>query len=506
MTYISKMSIPGKLSSIWMETTPETNFPTLTKDIETDVLVIGAGIVGVTTAFNLLDSGKKVTLIDWSKVVSGVTGHTTAKATSLHGLIYRDLIKTFSEKEARLHYEAQERAIDTIEEISNKLGIDCDFKRTFAVTFAESKEYSEKIKEEVEAAEKIGANSSYVLDIPLNIKSFGGVRFENQGQFHPRKYCLGLIDELRKAGVEVYENTKALKLEKGDTYIVQTENARIRAKDVVVATHVPFFKSPGGFFSKLYQIHSYVLAISINDEIPEGMFYGTGTHTIRNQNYDNEIVLIAGGEDHKVGQGGDIEKRYLSIVDYYSKVFDVKGYKLYWSTQDPDSPDRLPYIGKISDHLYMASGFSGWGMTNGTVSGMLISDLIKGKDSELKELYNPNRKNWKASAGRFLKENANVAGAFMGGKFSKEEEIDVKQLKPGEGRKGKLNGETVGAYKDENGKVFIISPFCTFEGCELSWNNAEKTWDCPCCGSRFSYDGKTILGPTVHDLKSIYQS
>lgn len=497
-------NIPGNLTSLWLETTPKTNYPSLEKNVETDVCIVGGGIVGITTAFLLADAVREVTLIDWARIITGVTGHTTAKVTSLHGLIYHQLANNLSFEKAKQHIEANEKAINFVENLSKKLNIQCDFIRTQAFTFAEDREDVDFVKKEVEILKKFGLDASFEDKIPLNIQSYGSVRLSSQGQFHPRKYLLGLVKNMKK--VKIYENTKAIGFEEGEPNIIKTEKAIIKAKDIVLATQMPFFKIPGAYFSKLYQFHSYVLAIHIADQIPEGIFYGTRSHTIRNQSYKEGAVLLVGGEGHKVGQGGDIKQRYLNLVEFYNKVFRIKKFEFYWSAQDPDTPDGLPYIGQISDdskHIFFASGFHGWGMTNGTVSAKLISDMILGIDNPLKELYNPSRKDWGAIAGRFIRENANVVGKFAESKIHRQKEIDLKKIKAGEGVVGKIDGETVGVYKDEKGKIYAISPFCSFEGCELSWNNAEKTWDCPCCGSRFSYDGTPFLGPATKNLKRI---
>lgn len=436
-----------------------------------DVVVIGGGIVGITTALFLKESGLKVILIESDRIATKTTGHTTAKITSLHGLLYGYLISSFGVKNARIHAQASEEAIKRIESICQKYHISCDFIHTSAFTFAETTKEAEKVRKEVEAAKKLGLPASFTKDLPLPVKSYGAVKFDRQAQFHPRKYLLPLADKIPGNGSFIFENTRALNFQEGEPCIVETDRGKIRAKDVVIATHVPFFKKPGLFFSRLYQIHSYVLGVYIKGKVPEGMYYGTKTHTIRNQTSGKGTILLMGGIEHKVGEGGDIEKIYAGLVNYYSRLFPVEKISYHWSTQDPDTPDRIPFIGRVlpdSRHIFAASGFHGWGMTNGTVAAMIISDLILGKDNPWKEFYNPNRLNLKESASRFVSENVDAGRQFIKGKFAEKDKHEPR--------------------------------FCTFEGCKLSWNNAENTWDCPCCGSRFTGKGKVLYGPAVFDL------
>lgn len=495
--------IPGKFQSLWIDTTPATHFPPLSKRLEVDVTIVGGGIVGITTAFFLKSAGLKVALIESGRIADSVTGHTTAKITSLHDLIYDYLISEFGLDAAKIHGQASQGAIEKIAEIIDKYKINCDFYRTAAYTFAEKPEENENIRKEVEAARRLSLPASYEETLPLPFEIFGSVRFGGQAQFHPRKYLLALAKMIPGNGSFIFEITRALSYKEGEPCIVETDKGNIRSRDVVMATHVPFFKEPGFFFSRLYQVHSYVLGAFIQGEIPEGMFISTGNYTIRNQPTQGGTMMILGGGDHKAGQGGDTIARYQQLVDFYSQRYKIKKIAYRWSTEDPDTPDRLPLIGKVSrssKHVYMASGFGGWGMTNGTLAATIISDRILGKRHPAEMLYDPNRTNLKQSAGRFILENANAAKEFVSGKIFPGEEVDLKKLVPGEGGIGEIKGEEVGVYKNFKGKIFAVSPYCTFEGCKLSWNAAEKTWDCPCCGSRFNYDGTLIMGPANKDL------
>lgn len=498
-------SVPGRLKSVWIDTTAETDFPVATDWVTADVAVLGGGIVGITTSLLLKEAGLKVVLIESGRVADGVSGHTTAKITSQHGLIYDHLISAFGVEQARIYANASEWAITQIESIVRKFNIQCDFLRTPAYTFAETQEDAEAVRKEVDAAIRLGLPASYELKLPIPIASWGAVKFANQAQFHARKYLLALVDRIPGDGSAVYENTRALKIEEGEPCIVTTNKGFIKARDVVAATHVPFFKEPGFFFARLYQYRSYLFGLYIGGEIPEGMFYSTRGHTIRTQPMEKGTMLLVGGASHKAGQGGDIVERYDTLLSYYQHLMPVQEVVYHWSTQDPDTPDKVPYIGRASahsKHIYVASGFRKWGMTNGTVAATLISDAILARANPWQELYDPSRVDIVPSASRLLSENANVAQHYIGDRFQPGERVALSNLAPGFGTIGKLDGETVGVYKDSKGKVHAVSPNCSFEGCRLEWNNAEKTWDCPCCGSRFNYDGTLVMGPASMDLKT----
>jgi glycine/D-amino acid oxidase-like deaminating enzyme/nitrite reductase/ring-hydroxylating ferredoxin subunit len=493
----------GNLQSYWIASTPKTNYPTLDKDVVCDVVVIGGGIVGITTALRLRDEGLKVVLIEMGKIAQGVSGNTTAKVTSQHNLIYDYLISSFGQKKAQLYAESNQKAIDEIEKNINRFSIDADFIRVPAYIIADSQQMNKQIKKEVDAAKKLNLPASYEVKSLLPFKTFGAVKFENQARFHPRKYLLSLAKKINSRGSFIFENTKAIKIEKN---VVINDKGKIKADNIVVASHVPFFKTPGLFFSRLYQYQSYGLGIYLKEEFPDEMLLTTGendTHTFRLQETKSGMMLIGGGNGHKVGQMKNPQQIYQRLADFYLKNFKVKKIAYHWSAQDPKTPDRVPYIGKISENTYIATGFAKWGMTQSMVSAILITDLIMNRKNEWQDLYDPNRKDILNSAGSFVKEVGNTAKNLMTGKMRTEDQIEVNELENGDAKIGTINGREVGIYKDEKGNIHAVSPFCTFEGCKVRWNNEDKTWDCPCCGSRYTFDGKVINGPATVDLEKI---
>lgn len=492
----------GELESFWIKSTVDTKYPKLSENISADVLVVGGGIVGVTTALLLKEAGKSVVLVEANKVIKDVTGHTTAKVTSLHGYIYKHLLDTVGFEKAKIYARANQSAIEFIAENVEKRNIDCDFTRIKAYTYTEELEMLGFVKDEVEAAKKLGLPASFTdkTDLPFQVK--GAVYFNNQAQFHPRRYLLALAEEFTKNGGKIFENTrvKSLKEENGKV-LADTGKNIIEAKSVVIATHFPFFDR-GRFYTKLYPRRSYVLGVYINGELPKGVYYShdKDIRSMRCQQTEKGSMLFVGGEGHKAGQVSDTLARYQNLEKYARERFDVKSIDYHWSTQDNDTPDGIPYIGKSpgSEHIYLASGFGGWGMTNGTAAANIIKDLILGNKNEWASLFDPERP--LKTTKRFFSEGFNVFGRYADRYLSRSKE-KIDDIEKGEGVVINIDNKKEAVYRDDEGRTHAISPFCTHMNCQVNWNNAERTWDCPCHGSRFDKNGKVIHGPALRDLK-----
>ncbi|HYG12232.1 MAG TPA: FAD-dependent oxidoreductase [Pyrinomonadaceae bacterium] len=498
--------LPGKPVSLWIATTPETNFPALAGDLSVDVAVIGGGIAGIATAYLLKQAGATVAVVEAGRVVQSVTGNTTAKITSLHGLIYDHLISEFGEEKARIYADAQESAKELIASLVAQLNIDCDFRRAPAYTYTLDEQELEQITREVDAAKKLGLPASYTEETDLPFPVRAAVRFDNQAQFHPRKYLLALAEQIPGGGSHVFEQTRVLDVEDADPCLVKTEHGTLKARSVVVATHFPY-PDPNIYFAAMYPTRSYVLGCRLNSPVPQGMYVSTGTphNSIRNNPYEGGEIVMLGGEHHKTGQGGDIRERYQRLEQWARANFDVASVEFRWSTQDNNTVDKVPYIGKLSsgsERLYVATGFAGWGMTNSHVAAQLLSDMILGRDNHWIKLFDPSRFKPVTSARDFIRENMNVAQEFMSDRISTPELNDLGDLPTGGGSVVEWKGERVAIYKDDGGKVYSCSAVCTHMGCIVHWNSAEKSWDCPCHGSRFNYDGKVIQGPANRNLES----
>jgi glycine/D-amino acid oxidase-like deaminating enzyme/nitrite reductase/ring-hydroxylating ferredoxin subunit len=500
----SDISIPGKPTSIWIGTTPSTILPPAREGLEFDTIIIGGGIVGITTGLFLKEAGQKIAIIDMHQIIKDVTGHTTAKITSLHGLIYKYLIDQHGKEKAALYGEAQETAKEKIAGIIEEKNLDCDFVRKNAYTFALTDESLNQVKEEVLAAKSLKLPAEFEKEIPLRLKGIkGAVCFYNQAQFHPRKYLLSLAREIFGDGSYIFEQTRATDIKEGVVCEVITDKGKLKAKNVVVATNFPFYDK-GSFFTKLTPRRSYVYAVKLRTDIPEGIFYteDEDMYSFRSQKLEDGQAFFIGGVRHRAGQGGNEEDCYKKLEKFAKENFEISSFLYHWSTQDNSTTDRMPYIGLSpkSKNVYIATGFGGWGMTNGTVAAMLISDLILKKDNPWKALFNPGRVKPIGASGRFFSSNANVLKKYISGVLPHEFDLPT-DVEYGEGKIIEFGGEKYAAYKDEDGKIHMMTPRCTHLGCVVEWNEAEKTWDCPCHGSRYSPRGQVIHGPAVRDLE-----
>jgi glycine/D-amino acid oxidase-like deaminating enzyme/nitrite reductase/ring-hydroxylating ferredoxin subunit len=504
----NKLEFKEVPSPYWIASTSQTDYPELNKDIDVDVAIIGGGIVGITSAYQLQNEGVKVAVIEADRILQGTTGHSTAKITSQHSLIYARLKNQMGEELAQQYAESNERAIHLIADTVNENKIDCDFSWRSAYVYTQSDKYVQDIQDEVEAASSLGIKAYYLEEIPLPFEIKAAERFDNQAQFHPVKYLQALAAKITESGGYIFEQTEAINIEdNGVPQVITRKGNKVRANKVIIASHYPFFDGGGLFFSRIYQEKSYIVAVKIKEQFPEGMFItaeGPG-RSLRSQSYeDGELVLLA-GEHHKTGYGNDTNVHYQNLIDFGKSNFQVQDILYRWSTQDCMTIDGVPYIGNLtprSPNLYLATGFGKWGISNGTAAGMILSDLITHGESPWAEVYNPYR--FKLSSLKtFVWQNVDVAKSLVAGKLERLPE-DI-EIKTGEAQVIGVDGERVGAYRDEQGKLHMIDTTCTHLGCELQWNDGERSWDCPCHGSRFSYEGDIVEGPAINRLHHLEQ-
>lgn len=490
--------------SYWMASTPVTEYPSLKDDLKVDLAIIGGGMAGISCAYLLKDAGMKIAVIEADRILQGTTGHTTAKVTSQHDIIYSKIKKQISEEAAQQYADANESAIRLIERITKERNIDCDFVDQSAYIYTQQEGYIDKIAEEAMAASSLGIKASYVESTLLPFPIKAAVRFDNQAQFHPRKFLLPLAKEITDSGSHIFEQSRVVDIEENDGYVLTTgEGRRISAEKLLIASHYPCYNKPGLYFTRIYVEKSYVVAIKAKEDYPGGMYINAEdpARSLRSQRSGKGELILVGGEHHKTGQGEDTTGYYGRLLDFANENFNVEGVSYRWSTQDCMTMDGLPYVGYFtakSPNMYIVTGFGKWGMTNSMASAMVIRDLIIEGKSPWQEVYNPSRHTLAASAKNFVVENLNVADMLIEGKISPlPKDVDIK---PGEAKVFEMDGKRTGAYRDENNKLHVVDTTCSHMGCELSWNSAEKTWDCPCHGSRFSYDGDVVEGPTVAPL------
>ncbi|MDP4132638.1 MAG: FAD-dependent oxidoreductase [Bacillota bacterium] len=476
------------MSSIWEISTNLPEQKSLTKDIEADVAVIGGGLAGLLTAYKLKKRGINAVVLEAEKVACGQTKNTTAKITSQHGLIYKSIIDNVSLKDAIQYARANQDAIKCYKEIIEENNIDCEFEEKNAYLYASVDEAP--LKKELEAAKECGIEAYLTRDTGLPFKVLNALCYPNQAQFNPLKFILGILPEL-----DVYEHTMVTDIEEDK---VITKNGMVTAKWIVVATHYPFINTPGYYFMRMHQERSYAIALEKAADV-NGMYIGIDGQMLSFRNYQNYLILGGGG--HRAGEnsaGGQYDLLKNEAIKYYpdSKVMTQ------WSAQDCMTLDSIPYIGRYSDqtpNMLVATGFKKWGMTTSMVSANILSDMITEKENKYAEVFSPDRFNFSASAKSLMDEGLHATKGLAKSIFSIPDTIAA-DLPNSHGGVVKYEGEKVGVYKDENGKIFIIEPKCSHLGCLLSWNPDEKSWDCPCHGSRFDYKGNLIDNPAMKDL------
>ena len=474
-------------------------------DTSADVCIIGAGISGITTAYYLTKKGYNTIVIEKNEIGNGVTGHTTAKITSQHGLIYHYLSKQYGIKFAKKYFEANEEAIKNIEDIIRENNIDCDFERKNNYIYTINKENVGKIEEEAESLRYINLNAEKIekTDLPFNIQK--GIMFKNQAQFNPLKYLDSLTKYIIKKGGRIYTNSLCTDIRrKNEEYEIQVNNNKIFCKYVVLASQYPFLNIPGFYFAKMYQASSYVIGIETNAKMPDNMYL-----SIDEPNFSFRTagdILLIGGAGHKTGTKVDYNQTYGILESKAKELYPNCKVKYKWSTRDAITLDKIPYVGEFSTlmpNMYIMTGYNKWGMTSSNVAANIIVDKITGKGNMYEEIFKSTRYKPILNKDEMKNMIADSTKSFILDRI-KTEKIETEDIKNNSGAIVDIDGVKVGIYKDENGKITYIKPVCTHLGCILEWNDADKTWDCPCHGSRYSKFGENIYDPAIKNLE-VYQ-
>ncbi len=476
------------MSSIWSQTTVLPTRPPLEKDLTTEAAVIGGGMAGVLIAHYLQTRGIQTVLLEAETLGSGQTKNTTAKITAQHDLRYAKLIKDFGAEQAGGYARINLRAVEEYRDLICGLGIDCQL--TDEPAFLYSTVDRVALEEEIHAARQLGINAQFTTETALPFPVTGAVRFEHQARFHPLKFL-----EAVAGGLTVYEHTRVTQVE-GDT--ITTNRSTVQAKHIIFATHFPFPNLPGYYFLRMHQERSYVLALE-GAQTLGGMYLGIDSDGLSFRNSGN--LLLLGGGNHRTGEnsaGGKYNLLRLAAKKYWPQAREIA----HWSAQDCMPLDGVPYIGRFSPstpNWYVATGFQKWGMTTSMVSALLLADLITGKENPDGAIFDPHRFNVPASAKNLMTDSAQAVKGLAKSVFATPRaELDA--LPMGHGGVVELDGEKVGVYKDEHGKTHVVSTRCPHLGCQLEWNPDEKSWDCPCHGSRFDYDGRLIDNPAQENL------
>ena len=488
--------------TLWWKTVEMPEYPALDGDTRVDVVVVGAGITGLTAARLLVKEGKRVMVLEQGRVGSGTTGGTTAHVTQVPDLRFRDLRSKWGIDDLRMVVDSSRAALERIAALVEEDAIDCDFVRIPAYLYSESSDEISKLEEEVEAAREAGMAVELVRSVPLPFPVAAAVRYEDQARFHPLKYLASLARTVQRNGGRVHERTRVLEVDAGEPCRVRTERGTVTAGSVLFATH-----TPAGFsllHTELEPLRSYVLTAKLRSgEPPEGLFFDTADpyHYTRRQG----DLLLVGGKDHKTGEDHKPEESYRALEEYVRQHWDVGSIDFRWSAQFYDPPDGLPMIGRAltSGHVFVATGYSGVGMVFGTLGGMLLADFALERENPWAKVYSPARVKPLAAGPHVLKMNLEAGAAFVKDRFTTPKIETVSEIPPGEGRVVEIGGERAAVYRDESGAARAVSAVCTHAGCLVHWNAAEKSWDCPCHGSRFSTDGGVLEGPAVKGLAPV---
>jgi glycine/D-amino acid oxidase-like deaminating enzyme/nitrite reductase/ring-hydroxylating ferredoxin subunit len=494
-------------TSFWLDTTDSPTLSSLTDTQDVEVAVVGAGIVGLTTALLLAQQQRSVLVVEGAELASGVSGFTTAKVTAGHRLAYSRLESDHDSDAARGYAEAQQAGLALVRVLVEKHGIACDLEVLPNYVVAQEEDELETIGEEAAAARRAGLDARVVTASGAPFPSVGAVELPDQSQFHPRRYLLGLADAVLESGGAIVERSGVLEITGDGPYSVRTEDGEVRAVTVVVATNYPIVE-PGFFATRIHPSRSYVVAARLSgDAVPSGMYINTGssTRSVRTAPLDDGGRLaIVSGEGHRVGQEPNTEERYALLERFMREHLDV-GETLYrWSTQDAYSVDGLPFVGRTADDqdLFVATGFAAWGMTNGTAAALAIANEIQGSPPQWADLFALDRRTLRASATDFVRENVNVAVQEVAGAL-RGTDGSLADLRPGDAAVVEVDGSPIAAYRDPSGRLHSVSATCTHMGCTVSWNPAEASWDCPCHGSRFAPDGGVLHGPALRALEPV---
>lgn len=493
------------MKSLWIETTKdELNLKPLENDEETEVCVIGAGIFGLTTAYYLAQQGKKVIVLEKGEIGEKVSGNTTGKITSQHGLFYNHLVLDYGKGYAQKYLEANENAIKNIKDIIDKEQIECEFSMQNAYVYTTQEDEVIEIEKEVNTVNELGKEAKFVKKIEIP-NSKGAIEFENQAQFHPRKYMVGLCKAILKQN-KIYNYTTVTDVVKeGEEYKIYTDRGVVNAKYVVLATHYPIINMPGFYFTKMYQSTSYLIAIETNSKIPDGMYISAKEpiYSFRKATYNGKEILLIGGSEHKTGKPIPDNSNYENLEKKAKELYPDCKVLFRWNTRDCISLDKIPYIGEFSNvmkNIYVGTGFKKWGMTLSNVAANIVTDKILGKENEYEEIFDatrlkPIKNRWEMK--NMLEETVNSIAL---NKF-KIKPASLESIENDNGAIIEIDGDNVGVYKDKDGKIYAVKPNCTHLGCLLSWNNLDKTWDCPCHGSRFDFMGNDIYEPAIKNLE-----
>jgi glycine/D-amino acid oxidase-like deaminating enzyme/nitrite reductase/ring-hydroxylating ferredoxin subunit len=504
--------MPNYTNSVWSEATPAPPYEPLSGNVAVDVAVVGGGITGITAALLLARTGRSVAVVEARRIGKGETGKTTAHLTEVLDAPYHTLVSRFGVDGARLAAAGQRDAIERIAAFADECAIECDFRRVPGFMFAETEGERAALEREAAAARRVGVEAALVDGAPLPFRIAGALRFDNQATIHPRLYLQGLERALVAMHGQIFEDTQVTAIAEGQPCRVISDRGVITARHVIVAAHVPIVNR-FLLHAKLAAYRTYVVGVDLGGDpgVGDALYWDMADpyHYIRVQESGGRRYMLVGGEDHKVGESDDTAAPFERLESYVRVRFgrEVAATDYRWSGQIVASADGLPYVGRnsLSHDVFVATGYAGNGITQGTMAAMVLADQIAGRDNPLGQLLDATRIKPLASAGAVLSENLDypkhmLADRLPGSVGSGADAL--KAIAPGEGRVLAIGKERLAVYRNGNGQLSALSPVCTHLGCLVHWNTTEKSWDCPCHGSRFDPHGRVLNGPAVAALEA----
>lgn len=503
--------LEGRQVSLWVATAGVTAYPSLAMNLDVDVAVVGGGIAGLTAALALKRAGNSVAVLEAARVGTGVTGHTTGKITALHRLAYTELAERHGPKVAGSYGQANQAAVEHIARVVAEEGIDCDFRRVSNYTYAESDDAVARVRDEAALAARLGLPSVFSTDVPLPFAVRGAVRFDDQAQFHAVKYLQGLARAVDGSGSHVFENSRVTAVRDGAPAAVETGGGTVRAREVIVAANYPIGE-PGEYAARCYLHRSYLIASQAHAVRLDGTFISVDEpmRSILAIDVDGSSYVLTGGEGHRATETGDAAGRYRRLAAFARERLGVGETSFRWSTQDTMPVDGLPYVGTLSEtaaHLHVITGLRKWGLTNGTAGALILADSLSGRFNPWAAVFDTTRS---APEGQSAGERPHTEPqpAHTEPQPQPEPDVSIRSgqsavagLRPREGTVAQIGGHKTAIYADDAGELHAVSAICTHLGCTVEFNAEDKTWDCPCHGSRFAVDGAVIQGPAALSLE-----
>ena len=489
--------------SLWKAKAQNNVYPVLNEEIEADVAIVGGGITGITAAYLLSKSGQRVVVLEARQLAGSTTGDSTGNLYSMIDQRLHHIQSKWDKETAQQVAASRTAAVNLVETLVQEHGLDCSFKRVPWYLFSETDAKDKTIEKESKTLADYGLPSVRLTDLPVPVKVHSALKVENQAQFNPAAFTRGLAEKFDPQNVRIFENSAVVDIDKGEPHVVKTAAGKVRAKNVIMATHTP--KGIYALHTVNYPYREYAVAAKLRSGVvPDGIFWDTeATHHSSFRSWkgeDGNYAVLVGGH-HKVGEETNSSKHFQKLEGNARRLFDVESIDYHWSAQHYKPADGLPYIGETSeDNVYVATGFSTDGLTYGVLSAIIIDDLINKRENQWAKMYKATRFTPAKSAKNFIKENADVVKNFTRYIPGRADAEEFGEVKAGEGKIVEKDSNKLAVYRDEVGKVHCLSAVCTHMGCLVDWNDSEKSWDCPCHGSRFEIDGNVIEGPALSPL------